>query len=58
MMIFSPVQFRGFILDVKRLQDFAGLDSLFGVDVYNGHLVRFVKASVNSIVIDFNYNHV
>jgi hypothetical protein len=45
MMIFLPARFQDFILDVKRLRDFAGSDSLFGVDVYDGHLVRFVKAS-------------
>lgn len=60
--IFSPARFRDFILDVKRLRDLAGSDSLCGVDVYNGLLVRFVKASAahlgqpeDSVVVDFNY---
>jgi FAD-dependent oxidoreductase len=61
--IFSPpARFRDFILDVKRLRDLAGADSLCGVDVYNGLLVRFVKASAahlgqpeDSVVVDFNY---
>jgi hypothetical protein len=66
MMIFSPAWFWDFILDVKRLRDFARSDSLFGVDVYNGHLVWFVKASAPhllagrlncGLVVDFNYNH-
>ncbi|RLM78475.1 L-gulonolactone oxidase 3 [Panicum miliaceum] len=60
--IFSPARFRDFVLDVKRLRDAAGAESLCGVDVYNGLLVRFVKASAahlgqpeNSVVVDFNY---
>nr|CAB3446418.1 unnamed protein product [Digitaria exilis]CAB3449624.1 unnamed protein product [Digitaria exilis]CAB3503330.1 unnamed protein product [Digitaria exilis] len=61
--IFSPpARFREFVLDVKRLRDVAGADALCGVDVYNGFLVRFVKASVahlgqheDSVVVDFNY---
>jgi FAD-dependent oxidoreductase len=60
--IFSPARFRDFALDVKRLRDAAGAESLCGVDVYNGLLVRFVKASAahlgqpeDSVVVDFNY---
>ncbi|KAL6629523.1 hypothetical protein ACP70R_029288 [Stipagrostis hirtigluma subsp. patula] len=59
---FSPARFRDFILDVKRLRDAAGADSLCGVDVYNGLLVRFVRASAahlgqpeDSVAVDFNY---
>ncbi|XP_062218857.1 L-gulonolactone oxidase 3-like [Phragmites australis] len=59
---FSPARFRDFILDVKRLRDLAGPDKLCGVDVYNGILVRFVRASAaylgqheDSVVVDFNY---
>ncbi|CAD6247300.1 unnamed protein product [Miscanthus lutarioriparius] len=61
-MFSPPARFRDFILDVKRLRDLAGSDSLCGVDVYNGLLVRFVKASAahlgqpeDSVVVDFNY---
>ncbi|CAL4888439.1 unnamed protein product [Urochloa decumbens] len=66
-MFSPPARFRDFILDVKRLRDLAGADSLCGVDVYNGLLVRFVKGSVaaaaaahlgspeDSVVVDFNY---
>ncbi|KAG2650285.1 L-gulonolactone oxidase 3-like [Panicum virgatum] len=60
--IFSPARFRDFVLDVKRLRDAAGAESLCGVDVYNGLMVRFVKASAahlgqpeDSVVVDFNY---
>jgi FAD-dependent oxidoreductase len=60
--IFSPARFRSFILDVKRLRDLVGADSMCGVDVYNGLLVRFVKRSEallgqpeDSVVVDFNY---
>uniref|UniRef100_A0A0A9EHV0 L-gulonolactone oxidase n=1 Tax=Arundo donax TaxID=35708 RepID=A0A0A9EHV0_ARUDO len=59
---FSPARFRDFILDVKRLRNVAGPEKLCGVDVYNGLLVRFVKASAahlgqheDSVVVDFNY---
>jgi hypothetical protein len=56
MMILSPVRFQDFILDVKRLLDFAGSDSLFSADVYNGHVVRFVKASaLHQLARGLNY---
>ncbi|KAM0902244.1 hypothetical protein ACQ4PT_019429 [Festuca glaucescens] len=60
--VFSPARFRSFVLDVKRLRDLVGADSMCGVDVYNGLLVRFVKRSEallgqpeDSVVVDFNY---
>ncbi|KAI4977991.1 hypothetical protein ZWY2020_014545 [Hordeum vulgare] len=59
--IFSPARFRSFVLDVKRLRDLSP-DSMCGVDVYNGLLVRFVRRSEawlgqpeDSVVVDFNY---
>ncbi|CAN6243981.1 unnamed protein product [Urochloa humidicola] len=61
-MFSPPARFRDFILDVKRLRDLAGNESLCGVDVYNGFLVRFVKGSAahlgqpeDTVVVDFNY---
>jgi L-gulonolactone oxidase len=55
-----PARFRDFVLDVKRLRDAAG--ALCGVDMYNGLMARFVKASAahlgqheDSVVVDFNY---
>ncbi|CAL5058770.1 unnamed protein product [Urochloa decumbens] len=64
-MFSPPARFRDFILDVKRLRDVAGgAESLCGVDVYNGLLVRFVKGSSegahlgspeDTVVVDFNY---
>lgn len=60
---FSPAaRFRAFVRDVKRLRDAAGAERLCGVDMYNGLMVRFVRASAaylgqheDSVVVDFNY---
>ncbi|XP_071718045.1 L-gulonolactone oxidase 3 [Rutidosis leptorrhynchoides] len=59
--IFPADKFKDFILDVKRLRDF-NPDNYCGIDIYNGFLIRFIKAStaflgqdVDSVVIDFNY---
>lgn len=60
--IFSVTKFRDFILDVKKLRDMVMPDSFCGVDIYNGFLIRFIKASEaylgqneDSVVLDFNY---
>ncbi|XP_057466640.1 L-gulonolactone oxidase 3 [Actinidia eriantha] len=59
--IFPAQKFRDFIRDVKRLRDL-NPESLCGVDIYNGLLIRFIKASKaylgqteDSVVVDFNY---
>ncbi|KAK8948935.1 hypothetical protein KSP39_PZI005628 [Platanthera zijinensis] len=59
--IFSPSSFRNFVLDVKKLRDL-NPQNFCGADVYNGFLVRFIKASTaylgqadDSVVVDFNY---
>ncbi|KAL8256274.1 hypothetical protein R6Q59_031341 [Mikania micrantha] len=59
--IFSADKFRDFICDVKKLRDI-NPENFCGVDIYNGFLIRFIKAStaylgqpVDSVVVDFNY---
>ncbi|PIA42722.1 hypothetical protein AQUCO_02000286v1 [Aquilegia coerulea] len=59
--IFPASKFRDFIHDVKKLRDLK-LENFCGVDVYNGFLIRFIKASTaylgqseDSVVVDFNY---
>ncbi|GAB4854300.1 L-gulonolactone oxidase 3 [Ancistrocladus abbreviatus] len=59
--IFPASKFKDFILDVKRLRDI-NTQSFCGIDLYNGFLIRFIKASdaylgqpEDSVVIDFNY---
>ncbi|KAK4747037.1 hypothetical protein SAY87_026074 [Trapa incisa] len=59
--IFPARHFGAFIRDVKRLRDL-NPESLCGLDVYNGLLIRFVKGSravlgqgEDSVVADFNY---
>ncbi|KAI3825475.1 hypothetical protein L1987_06965 [Smallanthus sonchifolius] len=59
--IFPAERFRDFIRDVKELRDL-NPDNFCGVDIYNGLLIRFIKAStaylgqpVDSVVVDFNY---
>ncbi|KAF6154705.1 hypothetical protein GIB67_025932 [Kingdonia uniflora] len=59
--IFPASKFTNFILDVKKLRDLKP-ENFCGVDIYNGFMVRFVKASTaylshseDSVVVDFNY---
>ncbi|KAL0924329.1 hypothetical protein M5K25_005145 [Dendrobium thyrsiflorum] len=59
--IFPASNFKNFILDVKKLRDL-NPQNFCGVDVYNGFLIRFIKASSaylgqaeDSVVVDFNY---
>lgn len=59
--IFSVTKFGDFIRDVKKLRDIKP-ENFCGVDLYNGILIRYIKASQaylgqseDSIVIDFNY---
>lgn len=59
--IFPASKFRDFINDVKKLRDL-NPEKFCGVDLYNGFLIRFVKASrahlgqpVDSVVVDLNY---
>lgn len=60
--IFASVsKFADFIRDVKRLRDLKP-DNFCGVDMYNGFLIRFIRASdaylgqdEDSVVVDFNY---
>ncbi|KAK6249068.1 hypothetical protein QUC31_020633 [Theobroma cacao] len=59
--IFSVSKFGEFIRDVKRLRDLKP-EKFCGVDLYNGFLIRYIKASKaylgqseDSIVVDFNY---
>lgn len=60
--IFPAKKFADFIRDVKKLRDLIHSDNLCGIDIYNGILIRFIKASQaylgqpeDSVVIDFNY---
>ncbi|KAK9101013.1 hypothetical protein Scep_024443 [Stephania cephalantha] len=59
--IFPASKFKDFILDVKKLRDLKP-ENFCGVDVYNGFLIRFIKASTaylgqseDSVILDFNY---
>ncbi|KAI3867739.1 hypothetical protein MKX03_017560 [Papaver bracteatum] len=59
--IFPAAKFRSFIQDVKKLRDL-NPEHFCGVDIYNGFLIRFIKASdsylgqpEDSVVVDFNY---
>ncbi|KAL2517820.1 L-gulonolactone oxidase 3 [Abeliophyllum distichum] len=59
--IFPGTKFADFISDVKKLRDM-NPKNFCGVDIYNGILIRFIKASnaylgqpEDSVVIDFNY---
>lgn len=59
--IFPAYKFKDFIRDVKKLRDL-NPNNFCGVDIYNGLLIRFIKAStaylgqaVDSVVVDFNY---
>ncbi|OVA20297.1 FAD linked oxidase [Macleaya cordata] len=59
--IFPASKFGDFIRDVKKLRDLKP-DNFCGVDIYNGFLIRFIKASEaylgqpeDSVVVDFNY---
>ncbi|XP_031256640.1 L-gulonolactone oxidase 3 [Pistacia vera] len=60
--IFPAKKFGDFIRDVKKLRDLIKPENLCGIDIYNGILIRFIKASQaylgqaeDSVVIDFNY---
>ncbi|XAR70887.1 L-gulonolactone oxidase [Bertholletia excelsa] len=59
--IFPASKFANFIRDVKRLRDL-NPNNFCGIDIYNGLLIRFIKASdaflgqtEDSVVVDFNY---
>ncbi|KAK9273477.1 hypothetical protein L1049_018287 [Liquidambar formosana] len=59
--IFPATKFANFISDIKKLRDLKP-ENFCGVDIYNGFLIRFIKASQaylgqseDSVVIDFNY---
>ncbi|XP_042498399.1 L-gulonolactone oxidase 3 [Macadamia integrifolia] len=59
--IFPASKFADFIRDVKKLRDLKP-ENFCGVDIYNGFLIRFIKASgaylgqtEDSVVVDFNY---
>ncbi|KDP34196.1 hypothetical protein JCGZ_07767 [Jatropha curcas] len=59
--IFPASKFQDFIKDVKKLRDIKP-ENFCGVDIYNGFLIRYIKASdaylgqsEDSIVLDFNY---
>ncbi|XP_068648740.1 L-gulonolactone oxidase 3-like [Aristolochia californica] len=59
--IFPVPKFKDFISDVKKLRDLKP-EKFCGVDIYNGFLIRFIKASgaylgqsEDSVVVDFNY---
>ncbi|XP_065851576.1 L-gulonolactone oxidase 3 [Euphorbia lathyris] len=59
--IFPASKFGDFIRDLKKLRDL-NPDNFCGVDIYNGFLIRFIKASEaylgqseDSVVVDFNY---
>ncbi|KAG5591990.1 hypothetical protein H5410_042504 [Solanum commersonii] len=60
--IFPSSKFGNFIRDVKKLRDLVKPENMCGVDIYNGFLFRFIKASdaylgqgEDSVVVDFNY---
>lgn len=60
--IFTPPNFTNFIRDVRKLRDTIKAENFCGVDLYNGFLIRFIKASgaylgqsEDSVVVDFNY---
>ncbi|KAK4338033.1 hypothetical protein RND71_042520 [Anisodus tanguticus] len=60
--IFPFTKVGDFIRDVKKLRDLAKPESMCGVDIYNGFLFRFIKASEaylgqekDSVVLDYNY---
>ncbi|XP_028802208.1 L-gulonolactone oxidase 3 [Neltuma alba] len=59
--IFPASTFGDFVRDVKKLRDL-NPQNFCGLDIYNGFLIRFIKASnaylgqpQDSVVIDFNY---
>ncbi|XP_054788983.1 L-gulonolactone oxidase 3-like [Prosopis cineraria] len=59
--MFSASTFGDFVCDGKKLRDL-NPQNLCGLDIYNGFLIRFIKASnaylgqsQDSVVIDFNY---
>ncbi|XP_049936514.1 L-gulonolactone oxidase 3 isoform X2 [Nymphaea colorata] len=59
--IFPASKFQDFIKDVKTLRNLKP-ENFCGVDLYNGFLIRFIKASEaylgqpqDSVVVDFNY---
>ncbi|KAH7840515.1 hypothetical protein Vadar_017960 [Vaccinium darrowii] len=59
--IFPAQKFANFIRDVKRLRELKP-ENFCGADIYNGFLIRFIKASnaylgqsEDSVVVDFNY---
>jgi len=59
--IFPASVFGDFIRDVRKLRDL-NPENFCGVDMYNGLLIRFIKASSaylgqpeDSVVVDFNY---
>lgn len=59
--IFPALKFGDFLRDVKKLRDLKP-ENFCGVDIYNGFLIRFIKASQaylgqseDSIVLDYNY---
>ncbi|XP_009760726.1 L-gulonolactone oxidase 3 [Nicotiana sylvestris] len=59
---FPASKFGDFIRDVKKLRDLVKPENMCGVDIYNGFLFRFIKASdaylgqgEDSVVLDFNY---
>lgn len=60
--IFPASKFGDFIRDVKKLRDLIKPENFCGVDIYNGFLIRFIRASdaflgqsEDSVVVDFNY---
>ncbi|XVF89195.1 hypothetical protein PTKIN_Ptkin19aG0110700 [Pterospermum kingtungense] len=60
--IFSATKFGNFIRDVKKLRDLSKPESFCGIDIYDGFLIRYIKASQaylgqseDSIAMDFSY---
>lgn len=60
--IFPISKFGDFIRDIKRLRDLTNVENFCGIDIYNGFLIRFIKASdaylgqsEDSVVVDFSY---